>query len=324
MGLSGLMADALLNILRAMSKNEQSSGRPWVSWVLWILAVVIMFAAADFQERTGPTKEFKGAFTFAGAEHDFELVRSGSTDADAPVTVPDAGEGLTGQVIYKRYPTDDPFRPIPMESIAGELQGLLPAQPAAGKLEYYVVLDGPEGQIRIPEEETLIIRFKDPVPIGVLVPHIICMFVGLLVGVRTALGAAFHPVGLRRLAWTTLGLMTVGGMILGPIVQKYAFGAFWTGWPFGYDLTDNKTLIMWVVWVGVVAVLAKRPSPKDWVPRGAILAAAVVMMVVYLIPHSLRGSELDYSELEETAQVDGSPRPASARPRLTTGAQLPA
>jgi hypothetical protein len=126
------------------------------------------------------------------------------------------------------------------------------------------------------------------------------MFIALLVGIRAALGALVHPPGIRRLAWTTLGLMTVGGMILGPIVQKYAFGAFWTGWPFGYDLTDNKTLLMWIVWVGAALVLWKRPSPRDRIVRGSILVAAVVMMVVYLIPHSLRGSELDYSQLEET------------------------
>ena len=294
------MVSLRLDILPAMSKSEQSPKRAWVSWILWILAVVIMFAAADFQERTGPTKEFKGSFPFAGEEHSFELVRSGNTDADAPVIVPDPGGGLTGTVMFKRYPTDDPFSPITMVSVAGDLQGLLPAQLAAGKLEYFVVLESSEGTTRIPEEDTLIIRFKDPVPLGVLVPHIIFMFIALLVGVRTAVGAAFHPVGLRKLAWTTLGLMTAGGMILGPIVQKYAFGAFWTGWPFGYDLTDNKTLIMWVVWVGVVAVLTKRPSPRDWVGRGTILLAAVVMMTVYLIPHSLRGSELDYSQVEDT------------------------
>jgi len=284
-----------------MSNSEQSPTRAWVSGVLWVLAVIIMFSAADYQERTGPTKEFKGSFSFAGGDHAFELVRSGNTDADAPVIVPDPGGGLTGQVFFKRYPTDDPFAPIPMESIAGDLQGLLPAQLAAGKLEYYVMLDSPEGSIRIPEDDTLIIRFKDPVPLGVLVPHVIFMFIALLVGVRTAVGAAFHPVGLRKLAWTTLGLMSIGGMILGPIVQKYAFGAFWTGWPFGYDLTDNKTLIMWIVWVGVAAVLVKRPSPKDWLARGAILVAATVMMTMYLIPHSLRGSELDYTELDEVS-----------------------
>jgi len=174
---------------------------------------------------------------------------------------------------------------------------MLPAQMAAGKLEYFVVLDTPEGSIRIPEgEETLLIRFKDPVPLYFLVPHIICMFLALLVGVRTALGAIFHTESVKRLTWTTLTLMSVGGMILGPIVQKFAFGALWTGWPFGYDLTDNKTLIMWIVWVVAAVVLWKRPNPKDWAVRGAIFVAAVVMFAVYIIPHSLRGSELNYEE----------------------------
>ncbi len=271
--------------------------------VLWLVAVIVMFAAAGFQERSGPTKEFRGSFQFRGREYAVELIRSGNTDADAPVVVPDPGGGVTGRLHYKRYPTDDPFRPLPMESIGGDLHGFLPAQPAAGKLEYFVVLDAGSGTVRIPEgEETLILRFKDPVPLGFLVPHVIFMFLALLTGVRTATGALVYPVGLKRLAWTTLLLMTVGGMILGPIVQKYAFGAFWTGWPFGYDLTDNKTLIMWIVWVVVALVIRKRPSPVDRVGRGAIVAAAAVMMTVYLIPHSLQGSELDYSQLEETPE----------------------
>jgi hypothetical protein len=288
-----------------MSTGKQSMRQVLRASGLWVMAIAIMFLAAGFQERTGPTKEFKGTFQIGGETHSFELVRSGSTDADAPVVVPDPGRAVSGEVYYKRYPTNDPFSPLTMESVAGDLQALLPTQPAAGKLEYYVVLETEEGTLRIPEEETLIIRYKDPVPLGVLVPHIIFMFLALLVGVRTALGAAFHPEGVRKLAWTTLGLMTVGGMILGPIVQKFAFGAFWTGWPFGYDLTDNKTLIMWIVWVFAALVLGKRRSPRDSVARGAILGAAVVMMVVYLIPHSLRGSELDYSQLEETSIAEG-------------------
>ena len=315
------MAAPEKDIVGAMSNQDQSRKRPWISVVLWVLAVIIMFAAADYQEKTGPTKEFKGSFQLGGEEVDYALLRSGNTDQDAPIVVPDPGQGVTGEVFFKRYPTGDSFTPIPMESVAGELQGLLPAQPAAGKLEFYVSLSTPAGQVRIPEgEEALIMRFKDPVPLRFLVPHVICMFIALLVGVRTALGALFYPEGVKRLAWTTLGLMTAGGMILGPIVQKHAFGAYWTGWPYGYDLTDNKTLIMWIVWVAVVLVLWKRPSPRDWAVRGTMFVAAAVMLAVYVIPHSLRGSELDYDEMQvETGFLVPGPADTPGVERLDVG-----
>jgi hypothetical protein len=84
----------------------------------------------------------------------------------------------------------------------------------------------------------------------------------------------------------TLGFVTIGGMILGPIVQKYAFGDLWTGIPFGTDLTDNKTLIAFVFWLLAFFLMKKS---KWWV-----MLAVAMMIVVYLIPHSVLGSELDY------------------------------
>ncbi len=290
-----------------MSPSPERLRRPWLSTALWFVAVVLMFAAASYQRLTGPTYELRGEFDVGGEVFEYELIRSEYSTTDAAVVIPDPGEGVRGRLVFKRYPTDDPWSATPMESVQGELVGLLPAQPAAGHLEYVIELETPEGVKRIPGEETVLIRFKDPVPAWVLVPHIFCMFFALLVGVRTGLGALFHPVGLRKLMWTTLGLMTLGGMILGPVVQKYSFGAFWTGWPLGYDLTDNKTLIMWVVWVGVALVLWKRRNPRDpWVRR-SIVAAAVVMMVVYVIPHSAQGSQLDYEALEIRQSRERSP-----------------
>ena len=135
-------------------------------------------------------------------------------------------------------------------------------------------------------------------PPAVLVAHIAFMFLSMLVGVRAGLAALFRPLGLRRLAWITLGCITLGGMILGPVVQKYAFGKFWTGFPFGYDLTDNKTLIMWVVWLAACTVVGLRPRPATKRGRWAVAAALLIMMAVYFIPHSLRGSTLDYEKLD--------------------------
>ena len=78
-------------------------------------------------------------------------------------------------------------------------------------------------------------------------------------------------------------------MVLGPLVQKYAFGEFWTGVPFGWDLTDNKTLIAVFAWILAVVMNRKKERP------GYIIAAAVILLLVYSIPHSLFGSELDYA-----------------------------
>ena len=38
---------------------------------------------------------------------------------------------------------------------------------------------------------------------------------------------------------------------------------------------------------------------QSWKGRAAIVLASIVMTVVYLIPHSLRGSELDYSQIDQ-------------------------
>jgi len=86
----------------------------------------------------------------------------------------------------------------------------------------------------------------------------------------------------------------IGGMILGPIVQLYAFGDLWTGWPFGGDWTDNKTLFAFVFWVIAFFVLRKNRSNRLWP-----IIAFVALLAIYLIPHSMGGSELDY----ETGKV---------------------
>jgi hypothetical protein len=88
----------------------------------------------------------------------------------------------------------------------------------------------------------------------------------------------------------TLVSMLIGRLIMGPIMQKYAFGAYWTGWPFGHDLTDNKTLVAFIVWLIAFFVLRKNPKNRFWP-----VFAAVITLAVFVIPHSVLGSEFDYS-----------------------------
>ena len=70
------------------------------------------------------------------------------------------------------------------------------------------------------------------------------------------------------------------------------FGAFWTGWPLGEDLTDNKTLFAFLFWAA--AIYFNRKCSR----RYLYAIAAIVMLLVYSIPHSTAGSEYDHSKGE--------------------------
>ena len=89
-----------------------------------------------------------------------------------------------------------------------------------------------------------------------------------------------------------IALLGIGGLFLGPLVQKAAFGAYWTGWPFGTDLTDNKTAVAVLAWV--VAAFRARGG-RD--ARLAVGVAALVTLAVFMVPHSAWGSQVDWSKL---------------------------
>lgn len=265
----------------------------------WGLALLVMLVAAAYQRRTGPTYPVRGELSVGGQAQRYELLTSHVTSSDAPVVVPAPGVSPPGTLYFRHYPTNDAFTPVPLRIRDGEAVAELPAQPPAGKLEYYVRVETKAGPVRIPADpdRNVIIRFKGHVPLGVLLPHVLLMFLSMLVGVRAALAALFRTGETRVLGWTTLGGLTLGGMILGPLVQKFAFGALWTGVPFGWDLTDNKTLLMWLAWL--LACLVPELKGMARARRCLVLAASVVMLAVYVIPHSLAGSQLDYQQLQE-------------------------
>lgn len=270
--------------------------------LLWILALIIMLSAAYYQRTTGPTYPYSGLFEVNGETYDYKLPRSQETTEKARITLPNpAASKFAAQLHYKRYKTDDTLTVAQFAKGENESAAYLPIQPAAGKMEYYITLSVDGSTLRIPEkeEENILLRYKDPVPTGVLLPHVIMMFFSMLFGIYTFLSAIFKLDNTRKWALITLIGMTIGGMILGPFVQKFAFGEYWTGWPYGYDLTDNKTLIMWLVWVVAVFVLNSKFITKEIFRRSVVIAAAFVMTVVYLIPHSMRGSELNYDKIDQ-------------------------
>ncbi len=268
---------------------------------IWVLSILLAAAAMIYQRSTGPTYEFKGKIESAGESYKYELIRTHETTGGANVEMPQIPGDYTATMHYKRYLTQDEITSVDFAVKDGAFSAQLPVQPSAGKMEYYITGSANGESFRIPEEgeDNIVLRYKDPVPDYILIPHVCMMILVIIFGIRSGLSALMDPNTMRKWVVVALSAMTLGGMILGPIVQKYAFGEYWTGFPYGGDFTDNKTLIMWLVWALALAVIGFKPKKKEGISRVTVLVAALAMTVVYLIPHSMGGSSLDYDKVDQ-------------------------
>ncbi len=255
------------------------------STFLWILALLVTLAAAVWQERTGPTYPMRGQVTLGGRVFDLTLTRSWDV-GDQPVELKVSDPAVQARVRWRRYPTSEPWHVVAMARSADVLQASLPHQPPAGKLEYQVELARGQERVIFPGRPA-VTRFKDPVSPAILVPHIFTIFLGMLFSTRAGLEAAVNGPSRRALTWFALLFIVAGGLVLGPLVQKAAFGTYWTGIPWGFDLTDNKTLIMAVVWMWAAWRISKSRAA-----RWSLVIAALVTLAVFVIPHSAWGSEI--------------------------------
>jgi hypothetical protein len=243
---------------------------------------------------TGPTYPKRGNVEIGSEKLNYALIRTWENEeheADrhgARISV-EAPEGIDGEIRYKRLGTNDEWTVLQMQRDEGEIYAMLPNQPAAGKLLYIVTLTDGVSFVELTDEPVRI-RFKDYIPGWIPLPHVLLIFIALLFSTMTAVEAIRR--GNRVMTYTLLTLlsMLIGGLIMGPIMQKYAFGAYWTGWPFGQDLTDNKTLVAFIVWLIAFLVLRRNPKNRFWP-----VFAAVITLAVFVIPHSVLGSEFDYA-----------------------------
>jgi hypothetical protein len=281
------------------------------TFIFWFLAFVITVTAAIYQRRTGPTYPKRIEIAANDSVWKVKLVRSLGHDERSEVKLAIADSSVKAKLFYRRFPSGDQFTGVdfaykvyPVDSKMMnkvfkiyEEKGLfadIPQQPEAGKLEYYIEVTDNKGTKTYFRESPVVIRFKGSVPGFVLIPHVLFMFVAMLFSTLAGLMSIFKHASYKKYAVSTLVLFIIGGMILGPFVQWYAFGDFWTGVPFGWDLTDNKTLIALVFWI--LAVWQNRKQDKPMY----VALAAIVLLLVYSIPHSLFGSQLNYESGEVT------------------------
>lgn len=277
--------------------------------IYWILTILITLSAAYYQRKTGPTYPKQIDLEVNGVEYGQRLIRSIQIGSGDNVKLSIDDPSISATLYYKRFKTNDDYQSTefkyysePVDSwIMNKVfkmtedkgfRATLPEQAAAGKVQYYFEIHDKSGTSKYFQDEPIVVRYKDSVPSIYLTPHIFIMFFAMLLSTLAGLMAIGKHKSFKKYGVYSLVLLLLGGMILGPIVQLHAFGALWTGVPFGWDLTDNKTLIAVLFWVWAVMANRKRSRPLITV------LAAFMLLLVYSIPHSVLGSELDYSSGE--------------------------
>ena len=255
--------------------------------MFWVLAVVISLAAMFYQRMIGPTYPKKYEVSYQNEEINFSLPRSNNgRPGDYPVEI-ELPEAFSAKVIWRLFPSEDSWNTLEMERQGDLLSTSLPHQPPAGKIEYHLEIMADGKIIDLGDGENVVIRFRADVPAWALIPHVLMMILTVIWSMATIIFALANIPSYKKHVGLTIIFLVIGGFILGPVVQKYSFGQFWTGWPLGDDLTDNKTLFALIAFVA--AWFLRNKSYGRWLAVGA----ALVMLAVYLIPHSMGGSELD-------------------------------
>ena len=278
----------------------------WTSAILWVLAVALTLGCFAYQDKTGPTYPLEGTVDTAKGPVSFQFLRSENLGTDLKVMLLEpVPEGVSGSVKYRRFRSDDDWSEMPMkpgsfefsrrgnvtkvEGVGAELPSL---DKRAGKYEYFVYVDdGSVEPFSVTGDKAIYARYKGAVPMPVLFVHIIVIFASMCFAIRAVFEALLPQGHFKWLIWATLISLLLGAFVLGPLVQWYAFRVWWSGIPFGFDWTDNKVLFELVFWV--LALVMNWGSRKA---RWPVFVAGAATLLVYFIPHSIFGSEYDYTK----------------------------
>lgn len=265
----------------------------WKNILFWGISIIMMVAIVIYQRVTGPTYPIKGEVKTNTENIKFELPRSNGEEKNQVIKIKVIDTNFQGVIAYKRFPSNDPWIYVNMTRIDSFLTAELPLQPKGGKISYSIYLKYKNEQTYPLTNEPVIIRFRGSVPSLILILHIALIFVSITFSIRTGFEAIFNGKNIQILTLLTVITLLLGGMILGPIMQLYSFDKLWTGFPFGYDLTDNKTAVGMILWIIAFWRIRKNPNQKKWV-----IIASILLIIVFLIPHSVLGTEIDWTKVD--------------------------
>jgi hypothetical protein len=274
-----------------------------------ILTLVFASAARRLSERKPELKVIENGGIRIEHTTVVEKVGEGEVDIQAKISTPDPVENYQINLVYKVGKND--FISVPMQwqkDSPGLFSGVIPSQPMRSKVYYYIsIKDVEKNVLTLPDRVNqlnlpFMIKFKGKVTSAVLIAHAIAMFAGIFF----VFMVLFYDIDLLRgknvlkdvgnLSILATFFIFLGGMPLGWWVTYQTLGILWEGIPIGWDITDSKTLIIFLYWFILLylmkGTILKKNSKLNAVgnkPLAVLVLMGVMLtLLLYLIPHSIQ------------------------------------
>jgi hypothetical protein len=199
---------------------------------------------------------------------------------------------------------------IPVPGEENIFTASIPWHPKAVKAWYYLEAAGlrDEGEVKVvlPEKKSgqvspVRLKFEGVVPAYIVIPHVLCIFAAIFFAILTV----FSAIDLKRgtgtlkksvkLCGATAFLLFLGFFPFGWAMNYFAFGVLWEAFPFGRDVTDNKSQIMILFWL-VALFLVKgtlwgKGDSRNLVSGSGyatwVFVSFIATLLILAIPHSL-------------------------------------
>ncbi len=269
--------------------------------VLGIVITLVVLAAARRLSRNNPQflEAEKGGVRAAHTTV-FEQVGEGKPVVKISV---EGEDEVVPRVVFKNLSSGGKT-PLEMKNKGPDLWAAkLPDLGKGQRAEYHFeIYKGGKKVLRLPEGDgSLLIKYKGHISTPVLALHIVFMFAGFFFVTESFLGAVWirfmgEGTGFTiRMMRAALACIFIGGWPIGFILNYQRFGPVWEGFPFGYDVTDNKTQIIFLFWL-IASLLVRGSfyrgdSKSDILDRNqytlAVMVCYAVTVILFMVPHSL-------------------------------------
>jgi len=215
--------------------------------------------------------------------------------------VSEAGDSLTVKVHYYR---GGEFHTLKMQRLMGtNYYGVEIPGDKLGQRNYYYIeaLSSSGSRVVLPksaddsfdsEYDYFKIRYEGQATFILLLLHIVLMMAALLLLIHALYYALnYLYTGEREEAIVrsvNLGTLIffITGFPIGWIIEKQVLGNYWEGIPFGWDITDSKTLIILVLWL-VFIILKWRGKISSRLYARWVIISTIITIGLFLLPHSI-------------------------------------